>query len=121
MSNKTTRILSIILMALPALMLAMSGFMKLSGAPQIVEGLGKAGLGSYIVLFGLIELVSVVLLWIPKTRRLAFLLICCYLGGALSIELAAHQPPMAALILAVLWTGIYLRDRSVFLEAKPAQ
>ena len=120
MSNKTTRILSIILMVIPSLMLIMSGVMKLSGSPQIVEGLGKAGLGSYIMLFGLIELVAVALFWIPKTRKLGFLLICCYLGGALSIELMGHQAPVAALLLVLAWAGIYLRDRSVFLETKAA-
>jgi hypothetical protein len=116
MSSKTTRVIVIVLMALPSLMLIMSGVMKLSGSQQIVEGLTKVGLGSYIKLFGIIELVSVALLLYPKTFRVGFLLICCYLGGALSIELAGAQPPMAAVLLTILWIAAYLRDKSVFVS-----
>jgi hypothetical protein len=117
MSTKTTRIISIILMAIPSLMILMSGVMKLIGSPQIVEGLTKAGLGKYIVLFGLIELVSVALLWIPKTRHIGFFLLCSYLGGALSIELASGQPPSAAIFLVLLWVSLFLGERSLFLRS----
>ncbi len=114
MSSKTTRLIGLVLMILPSLMLIMSGVMKLSGSQQIVEGLTKAGLGSYIKLFGIIELISVALLLYPRTFKIGFLLVCCYLGGALSIELAGAQPPMAAIFLVILWTGVYLRDKFVF-------
>jgi hypothetical protein len=116
MSTKTTRIISIILMIIPSLMLLMSGIMKLSHADQIVTGLTKAGLGSYINLFGVIELVSVALFLYPKTYKIGFLLICCYLGGALSIEMATAQPPSAAILLIVVWIGVFLKNQRVFLE-----
>jgi hypothetical protein len=106
-------------MTISSLMLLMSSFMKLSGAEMMVEGLTKAGVGNYIVLFGVLELLSVVLLWIPKTRNIGFFLVCSYLGGALSIELAGGQPPSAAIFLALIWISVYLRDRSLFL--KPAR
>lgn len=115
MSTKTQRILSIVLMGIPSLMVALSGVMKLMGAPQIVYALSKAGLGSYIQLFGITELVSVALLLYPKTYKTGFLLLCCYLGGALSIELSAAQPPMAAVFLTLLWVGIYLKNKQVFI------
>jgi hypothetical protein len=114
MSTKTTRIISIVLLVLPALMIIMSGVMKLTGAPQVVEGLSKIGLGSLIKLFGVIELISVALLFYPKTFKIGFLLLCCYLGGALSIELAGGKPPMAAIFLTILWIGAYLRDKQLF-------
>lgn len=99
-------------------MIVISGVMKLSGARQIVENMSRIGLGPYLPLFGIIELVSVALLFIPKTRKLGFLLLCCYLGGALSVELAGGQPPMAALFLVFLWIGIYLQDKFMFLGSK---
>lgn len=114
MSKKTTRIISIILSAIPVLMLTMSAIMKLSASQQMVENLGKSGLGHYITLLGVIELVSVILFVYPKTTRLGFLLLCCYLGGALSVELATSHPPMAALFLAVLWTSVFMRNKSMF-------
>ena len=90
--------------------------MKLIGAKQIVEGLSKTGLGSYIFLFGLIELLSVILLWIPKTRNIGFFLICGYLGGALSIELSIGRMPTAAVLLMLIWIGAFLSDKSLFVK-----
>jgi hypothetical protein len=117
MSLKSKRIISIILMVIPSLMLIMSGLMKLAGSRQITEGLAKVGLANYILLFGLIELIAVALLWIPKTRNIGFFLVCSYLGGALSIELASAQPPSAAIILTVFWIAAFVRDKSLFLPA----
>jgi hypothetical protein len=114
--SKTTRIISIVLMAIPSLMLLMSAIMKLTGAPAIVESFGKAGLGNYITLIGVIELAAVALFIYPKTSKLGFLLLCSYLGGALVIEMAGGQPPMAAIFLAVIWVSVFLRNRFMFLQ-----
>jgi sorbitol-specific phosphotransferase system component IIC len=114
MTNKTTRIISIVLMAIPSLMLTMSAVVKLIGAEQVVQGLTKAGLGNYITLFGVIELASVVLFIYSKTHKIGFFLLCSYLGGALSIELASGQPPMAAIFLILIWIAVYLKDKTVF-------
>jgi len=119
MSAKTKRIISIILMIIPSLMLIMSGIMKVTGAEQIVTGLTKAGLGNIITLIGVIELVSVTLFLYPKTYKIGFLLLCSYLGGAMCIELAGGQPPMAAVFIAIIWISVFLRDKSMLLA--PAQ
>ncbi|MBA3681273.1 MAG: DoxX family protein [Bacteroidetes bacterium] len=113
MSAKTKRIISIILMVIPSLMLIMSGIMKVTGAEQIVTGLTKAGLGNFIMLIGIIELVSVALFLYPKTYKIGFLLLCSYLGGALCIELAGGQPPMAAIFIALIWISVFLRDKNM--------
>ena len=116
MSAKTTRIISIVLMVIPSLMLIMSGVMKLIGAEQVVTGLTKVGLGSYITLFGVIELIAVALFLYPKTYKVGFLLISCYLGGALSIELSTAQPPSAAIILSIVWIAVFLKNKLMFLN-----
>jgi hypothetical protein len=115
--SKTKNIISIILMILPSLMLVMSAVMKLSGAQAVVDGMSKAGLGNYITLIGAIELISVILFLYPKTTRLGFLLLCSYLGGAIVIELASGQFPTAAVILAIIWISVYLRNKAMFLQA----
>ena len=114
MSTKTKRIISNALMVIPSLMLIMSAVMKLIGTEPIVTGLTKAGLGSYISFLGIIELLSVALFLFPKTYKIGFLLICSYLGGALSIELATAQPPSAAIFLTIVWIAIFLKDRLMF-------
>ncbi|MGZ4036005.1 MAG: DoxX family protein [Bacteroidia bacterium] len=117
MSEKAKKIVSIILMAIPSLMIVMSGVMKLSGAQQMVEGLTKGGFGNYIKIFGIIELVSVAMLWFPKTYRIGFLLLCSYLGGAMAVEIASGQAPMAAIFLTLLWIAVFLRNRLMFLNS----
>ncbi|MES2565550.1 MAG: DoxX family protein [Bacteroidota bacterium] len=119
-TTKTTRIISIILTVIPSLMLIMSGIMKLAGAEQIVTGLTKAGLGSYVTLFGIIELAAVALFWFPKTYKIGFLLISCYLAGALSIELTGSGTPTAAILLVMLWIGLYLKNKHMFVLPKTA-
>jgi hypothetical protein len=116
MSAKTTRIISIVLMIIPSLMLIMSAVMKLAHAQQIIDGFGKAGLGKYITLIGIIEILSVALFLFPKTHKVGFLLLCSYLGGAISIELATGQPPSAAIFLAIVWISVFLRDKLMFLQ-----
>jgi hypothetical protein len=118
MSTKTIRIISIILMAIVALMLTTSGIMKLAGAENVVTLLTRAGLGSYIKVFGIIELISVAVFLYPQTYKIGFLLLCCYLGGALSIELAEGQPPVASFFLVILWISGYLKNKSMFLNTE---
>jgi hypothetical protein len=114
MTTKTTGIISYVLLGVASLMVAMSGIMKVSGAQELVTKMTQAGFGPYIFLFGLIELVAVVLLFIKKTYKVGFLLLCCYLGGALAVELGSAQFPTAAVLLILLWIGSYLRDKSHF-------
>ena len=80
MSSKTTRIIYIILMIIPSLMLIMSAVMKLIAAEPVVTGLSASGLGNYITLFGIVELISVALFLYQKTYKIGFLLLCSYLG-----------------------------------------
>lgn len=80
----------------------------------MVENMTKAGFAGYLVPFALIELLSVVLVFFKGTYRLGFLLLCCYLGGAFAIELGAGEFPVAAVLLAFLWGGTYLRNPAMF-------
>ena|ERR1700751_3732547 len=119
--TKATRITSIVLKAIPSLMLVMSAVMKLSHAQAIVDGFSKSNLINFISLIGIIELVSVILFWIPKTEKIGFLLLCAYLGGAISIELAGGQAPSAAIFLAIIWVSVFLKDKTMFLAASAPQ
>ena len=114
MSNKAKKILSIIFLALPSLMLVMSGFMKITGGEQVVTGLTKAGYGPYISLFGIAEIIFVILLWIPQTHKIGFYFILSYLGGAAAVEVAGGVFPMAFILIALAWIGFFLKDKQNF-------
>jgi hypothetical protein len=115
--SKSTRITAIVLKAIVSLMLVMSSIMKLAHAQAIVEGFSKSNLIHVLSLIGIIELASVILFWIPKTAKLGFLLLCAYLGGAISIELAGAQFPTAAVFMALIWISVFLSNREIFLPA----
>lgn len=92
----------------------MSATMKLTSNAQVVTGLTAGGFGPYIKIFGLIELLSVILFFYPKTYKIGFYLLCCYLGGALATELGHGQPPMSALLLVLFWVSVFIKDKSNF-------
>ncbi len=114
MSSKTQKILAIIFMAIPSFMLIMSGVMKIIGSEQVVAGMTKGGYGPYITIFGIAEIVFVILFWIPKTYKIGFYLIASYLGGAAAVELGGGANPVAFALIALAWIGFYLKDKSNF-------
>jgi len=117
MSDKARKVLSFILILLPALLTALSGFMKLSGNKAIVSDLTKMGYGPYIQSLGIAEIIFVALLFIPKTYKLGFALLLSYWGGAAALEVSAGQFPTGMVLIALAWVGIYLKDRKMFLAS----
>lgn len=110
------KIASTILTAIIALLLAFSAFGKLTGAEAVVTGLAKMGLGSYVTVIGIAELIFVGLFVYPKTSQWGFLFLCCYLGGAASIELAGGAFPIALVLITLLWISMFLKNKAVFLH-----
>lgn len=101
-----------ILSVLPTLMLLMSGFMKLTKPPELVEGFAKLGWNDNLALgLGIVELVSTALYVIPRTSVLGAILLTGYLGGAIATHVRIGDPFIAPVILGVvIWLGLYLRD-----------
>src|SRR6267154_5632046 len=110
---KAKKIISLVLMVLPALLMIFSALLKFAAAPQIVEGLTKVGFLPNFPLpaLALIEFTSVALFLIPKTWRIGFFLICGYLGGAGVVEIIGHQPPTAFVLHTLIWIGAFLKDQ----------
>lgn len=117
MSPKTKRIIAVIIMALPAVMLVISGLTKLAGGEAVVNGLTRMGFGPYITIFGVAEIIFAALFLIPATYKTGFYFILSYLGGAAAVEIAAGQPPIGLLLITLAWIGVYIRDRKNFLPA----
>ncbi|MFD2932723.1 DoxX family protein [Spirosoma flavum] len=109
-----------ILIALPALALLGSGFSKLAGTEQVVKGLTALGVGPYITLIGVIEVVIVGLYLLPVTRNIGFFLICSYLGGAIIAHLAHGEPVTSPVVLlSFVWVVMFLTKPGLFLPSKP--
>lgn len=103
-----------VLSALPVLLMVMSGVMKLSHSPNVVQGFGAFGIAEGLITpIGIIELACVVLYLIPGTAVLGALLITGYLGGAVLTHWRGGQPgiALAPFVLGVIaWGGLWLRD-----------
>jgi len=69
---------------IPALMIALSGVLKLSANPKIVEAMTELGVGRHLRLLGLMELAFAALFVVPATMKLGFILASCYFGGAIA-------------------------------------
>ena len=100
---------------IPALLIALSGVLKLSGNPKIVEGMAALGVGRYVRLLGVMELVFAALFVFPATMKLGFILTSCYFGGAIATELSHDALKVNPFIpIVLLWIGAFVRDRSIF-------
>src|SRR5882724_1277178 len=100
---------------IPALLIALSGVLKLSGNPKIVAGMAALGVGRYVRLLGVMELVFAALFVFPATMKLGFILTSCYFGGAIATELSHDALKVNPFIpIVLLWIGAFVRDRSIF-------
>ena len=108
-----------LVIVLPSLALLGSGLGKLAGAEQVVKGLTAMGLGPYITLIGVIEVVIVLLFLWPATRNIGFFLVCSYLGGAIIAHLSHGQAVTApVVILSLCWIAMFLTKPGLFLPAR---
>jgi hypothetical protein len=100
---------------IPALLIGLSGALKLTGSPKILETMTALGVGRYVRLLGVMELAFAALFVFPVTMKLGFILASCYFGGAIATELshdALKINPFLPIVL--LWAGALIRDRSIF-------
>ncbi|MCC3160316.1 DoxX family protein [Hymenobacter sp. 15J16-1T3B] len=108
--------------AVPALLVAASGVMKLLGGAGIQAALARAGVAELRVPLGLLELLFTALFLYSRSMKLGLLLLTSYFAGAIATDLSHGQSPgPAALILTLVWMAAFVRDRSAFLPAPPAR
>src|ERR1700741_4107453 len=98
---------------IPALLIALSGALKLSANPTIVKTMSTLGVGRHLRLLGVMEVGFATLFVIPATMKLGFILASCYFGGAIATELSHDVLKVNPFVpIAPLWIGAFIRDRS---------
>lgn len=113
--KKMKRIVTIILSVLLGLLFFGSGIMKLIGSAEVQAQFAKWGLGSWMRIIGVIEILCAALFLIPRTMVLGTLLLSAYLGGAMLTHITHAEPPFApAIVLAVVWITAYLKKPTLF-------
>ena len=104
------------------------GSMLLAGSAKVLglfppEQVAKLGLGVPIQVIGAGELVSAVLLLVPRTASLGVLLTSGFWGGAICLHMSKGEPfVVQSVFLLLTWAGAYLRVPGTFASfAVPAK
>ena len=121
-SNKTKKVITIIVTSLAAAMVTLSGILKLTNNEQVVNKMTKVGVGQFLPLLGSMEIAFTALFLFPKTRKIGFILLSCYFSGAIATDLSHGENIMAAAMpLMLVWIAAFLFDNSIFIPASQKQ
>jgi hypothetical protein len=97
-----------------------AGIMILAGSAKLLglfppEEVAKLGLSVPIQVIGAGELVTAILLLIPRTSSLGILLASSFWGGAICLHMSKAEPfVLQSILLLVIWAGAYLRVPEMF-------
>jgi hypothetical protein len=115
MKAKWPKITGLVLHSLIAALMLFAGSMKVLGlfpADKLKE-LGH--IGDVIWLIGAGEIITAILLVIPRTSSLGILLASGFWGGAICIHMSLNQDyTMQSALLLLTWVGAYLRIPAMF-------
>jgi hypothetical protein len=96
------------------------GIMLLAAAAKLLglfppEQVAKLGLSVPIQVIGAGELVSAILLLVPRTASLGVLLTSGFWGGAICLHMSKGEPfVLQSVFLLLTWVGAYLRVPGTF-------
>jgi hypothetical protein len=104
-----------VLSALIVLMLIFSGVMKLAAPAAVLEEFKRLGWPESVILgLGIAEITAAILYAIPQTAVLGAIVLTGYLGGAVATHVRLPESFIApAIIGALAWLGLYLRDARI--------
>jgi hypothetical protein len=113
--SKARLITGYVFSILPALLLAIGGAMNVLKAEIAVNGAKEIGYADAVILpLGIVTLVSVVLLMVPRTAMIGALLVTGFLGGAVGVHVRQGDPLLniviPAIFASVIWIGLCLRN-----------
>ena len=114
--SKPKRIVGWIILALVCAIMIYSGTGKLFGfAPAyMAEGLQQSGLSEETLLIGAAEMISAILLLIPRTSSVGILLVSSFWGGAIVSHMSKNDGyVIPAVLLVMCWAGAFLRNSDV--------
>ena len=99
MNSKTRKIAGYVLSGLVTFVFVATGAMKFTGGEQNVQMAELVGGASTLHILGGLQIFFALLFWIPRTAVVGFLLMACYMVGAMATHLVIKES-------FVLQTGI---------------
>jgi hypothetical protein len=117
--SKAARWTGRVMSGLAGLFLLMDAVMKFARPEVVTKGTVELGFPESVILpLGVVLLVSTMLYVVPRTAVLGAILLTGYLGGAVCTHVRVGNPLFSHVLFpvylgALLWGGLYLRDRRV--------
>jgi hypothetical protein len=114
------------LSGLAVLFLAFDAAVKLTTVPEAVKATAELGYSLAVMpVLAALELLCLVLYLVPRTALVGAVLWTGYLGGAIATHLRVGNPLFShtlfpIYVAALLWGGLWLRDRRVSALLAPA-
>jgi len=111
--KKTCQIVGWVILVLVSGVMLLAGSGKVFGfAPEeVVKGLEESRLSDQIMLIGIAEMVSAILLLVPRTWSIGILLTSAFWGGAIVSHMTKNDSYLVpAVLLAMTWAGTFLRS-----------
>ncbi len=112
--SKAQQIAGYFLSVMASLAVLVSGLLKFVQNPWAMEPLDKLGLSEHGIAVGIIEVLCVVLYWLPKSSNIGFFLLCSYVGGIIVAEILMGEAPVPGLLIGfMVYVGTLLRKPSL--------
>ena len=110
MNCKKRKIAGYILSGLVTLIFVATGAMKFTGGEQNVKMAELVGGQTTLFILGGLQLLFALLFWIPRTAVVGFLLMACYMAGAMATHLVIKEPfGLQAGIETLIWVAGFVR------------
>lgn len=110
MNCKKRKIAGYILSGLVTLIFVATGAMKFTGGEQNVKMAELVGGQTTLFILGGLQLLFALLFWIPRTAVVGFLLMACYMAGAMATHLVIKEPfGLQAGIETLIWVTGFVR------------
>ncbi len=110
MNCKKRKIAGYILSGLVTLIFVATGAMKFTGGEQNVKMAELVGGQTTLFILGGLQLLFALLFWISRTAVVGFLLMACYMAGAMATHLVIKEPfGLQAGIETLIWVAGFVR------------
>jgi hypothetical protein len=109
--SKARKIAGYTISILASFMLFMSGIMKIIGNEEMQINMAKVtNFGDKLMFIGILEIIILILYWIPRTMNIGFFLLASFGGGIIVAEIVTGEMPIAGILVTTLfYVGTILR------------
>jgi hypothetical protein len=109
--SKARKIAGYTISIIASFMLFMAGIMKIIGNEEMKINMTKVtNFGDKLMLIGILEIIILILFWIPRTMNIGFFLLASFGGGIIVAEIVTGEMPFAGILVTTLfYVGSILR------------